>query len=95
MPLQAGCLAKHPHTGSVVSQGLIAGEQQQGFNPALADQEPVEGIAMAFDLLQMGHLQQMVVADHEPLKALLRDKLLQCPQVNVQPPKVQFDRQFP
>jgi hypothetical protein len=42
-PLQAGWpSAQHPHTGSVGRQGLVAGEQQQGFNPALADQQPAQ-----------------------------------------------------
>ena len=50
---------------------------------------------MAVDLFQTGHLKQMVVADHQPLKALLRHELLESRQVNMQPAKVQLDRQFP
>ena len=52
-------------------------------------------IAMAVDGLQAGQLQQVVVADLEPMKALLRDKSLQSRQVDMQPAQVHVDRQFP
>ena len=56
-------LGDHAHAGFIGLQCSITGEQQQWFDPALGHKQTIKSVAMSLDGVQLGQLQQVLVAD--------------------------------
>jgi hypothetical protein len=90
-----GVLPDHVRGVAVAPQLAVRCQQQHGFRPALAHQQPIKGIAMVAIGLQLRHRQQMGVAKRQPAKTLQRYLALQLGQIHMQAADRHLHRHLP